>query len=61
MIDVLYFAWVRERIGLPREVVETDAKTAPEAQVETPVAAEPRVDASVAAGLVPRVPTCRQT
>ena len=27
MIDVLYFAWVRERIGLPRERVETDALT----------------------------------
>lgn len=27
MIDVLYFAWVRERIGLPREQVETDAAT----------------------------------
>lgn len=27
MIDVLYFAWVRERIGLPREQVSTDAKT----------------------------------
>ncbi|EKE43711.1 putative molybdopterin MPT converting factor, subunit 1 protein [Oceaniovalibus guishaninsula JLT2003] len=27
MIDVLYFAWVRERIGLPRERVETDAPT----------------------------------
>ncbi|RID91723.1 molybdopterin converting factor subunit 1 [Gemmobacter lutimaris] len=26
-IDVLYFAWVRERIGLPRERVETDAAT----------------------------------
>lgn len=26
-IDVLYFAWVRERIGLPRETVETDAAT----------------------------------
>ena len=26
-IDVLYFAWVRERIGLPREVVETSAVT----------------------------------
>lgn len=25
MIDVLYFAWVRERIGLPREQVETNA------------------------------------
>ena len=27
MIDVLYFAWVRERIGLPRETVETKAET----------------------------------
>ena len=25
MITVLYFAWVRERIGLPREEVETNA------------------------------------
>ncbi len=27
MIDVLYFAWVRERIGLPKEQVETSAIT----------------------------------
>lgn len=27
MIEVLYFAWVRERIGLPREKVETVAAT----------------------------------
>jgi len=27
MIDVLYFAWVRERIGLPREQVLTQAAT----------------------------------
>lgn len=26
-MDVLYFAWVRERIGLPRERVETNAAT----------------------------------
>ncbi|WP_299025047.1 molybdopterin converting factor subunit 1 [uncultured Sulfitobacter sp.] len=26
-MDVLYFAWVRERIGLPRETVQTDAGT----------------------------------
>ncbi|WP_368188378.1 molybdopterin converting factor subunit 1 [Aestuariibius sp. HNIBRBA575] len=26
-MDVMYFAWVRERIGLPKERVETDAKT----------------------------------
>ncbi|SDX29080.1 molybdopterin converting factor subunit 1 [Litoreibacter albidus] len=27
MINVLYFAWVRERIGLPKEQVETAATT----------------------------------
>jgi molybdopterin synthase sulfur carrier subunit len=27
MIDVLYFAWVRERIGESRERVETEAAT----------------------------------
>jgi molybdopterin synthase sulfur carrier subunit len=27
MIEVLYFAWVRERIGLPRERIETQAET----------------------------------
>ena len=27
MIEVLYFAWVRERIGRPRERVETQAAT----------------------------------
>ena len=26
-IEVLYFAWVRERIGIPREQVETSAAT----------------------------------
>lgn len=26
-IDVLYFAWIRERIGEPRERVETGART----------------------------------
>ncbi|WP_204115654.1 molybdopterin converting factor subunit 1 [Shimia biformata] len=26
-MDVLYFAWVRERIGLPKERVETSATT----------------------------------
>lgn len=30
MIDVLYFAWVRERIGLPKEQVETAATTVAE-------------------------------
>jgi molybdopterin synthase sulfur carrier subunit len=27
MIDVLYFAWVRERIGVAKEAVDTDAAT----------------------------------
>ncbi len=27
MIDVLYFAWVRERIGVPKEQIETTATT----------------------------------
>lgn len=29
-MDVLYFAWVRERIGLPKERVETTASTVAE-------------------------------
>ena len=29
-MEVLYFAWVRERIGLPRETIETSAKTVSE-------------------------------
>lgn len=29
-MNVLYFAWVRERIGLPRENVETSATTVAE-------------------------------
>lgn len=34
MIDVLYFAWVRERIGLPREQLKTTAKTVADLVVE---------------------------
>ena len=34
MIDVLYFAWVRERIGLPREQVKTTAKTVADLVIE---------------------------
>ncbi|PPB80506.1 molybdopterin synthase sulfur carrier subunit [Albidovulum inexpectatum] len=30
MIEVLYFAWLRERIGQPRERVETRAQTVAE-------------------------------
>jgi molybdopterin synthase sulfur carrier subunit len=29
-MDILYFAWVRERIGLPREQIETSASTVAE-------------------------------
>lgn len=27
MIDIVYFAWVRERVGVPREAVESSAAT----------------------------------
>jgi molybdopterin synthase sulfur carrier subunit len=33
-VEVLYFAWVRERIGLPRERVETSAATVAELVAE---------------------------
>ena len=33
-MDVLYFAWVRERIGLPKETVTTDAATVAELVAE---------------------------
>lgn len=33
-MDVLYFAWVRERIGLPKEKVETSAATVADLVVE---------------------------
>lgn len=26
-LEILYFAWVRERVGVPRETVQTDAAT----------------------------------
>lgn len=29
-MEILYFAWVRERIGLPKERVETSARTVAE-------------------------------
>ena len=29
-LDVLYFAWLRERVGLPSEAVETEAATVAE-------------------------------
>ena len=33
-LDILYFAWVRERIGLPKETVETTATTVAELVAE---------------------------
>ncbi len=33
-MQVLYFAWVRERIGLPREVIDTKAATVAELVAE---------------------------
>ena len=46
-LDVLYFAWVRERIGLPREVVTTHAATVADLVTELR-ACEPRYDAAFA-------------
>ncbi len=34
MIEVLYFAWVRERIGVPREKLETEAATVADLMTE---------------------------
>ncbi len=45
MIEVLYFAWVRERIGLPKERVETAAATVQELIAEL-TAREPRYAAA---------------
>jgi len=45
MIEVLYFAWVRERIGTPRETVETDAETV-QVLVDQLRAREPRYAAA---------------
>ncbi|MAQ45720.1 MAG: molybdopterin converting factor subunit 1 [Confluentimicrobium sp.] len=39
-LDVLYFAWVRERIGLPKEQVTTDAATVAELVAELAVREE---------------------
>lgn len=47
MIDVLYFAWVRERIGLPKERVETEAATVNDLVAEL-VAREERYAAAFA-------------
>ncbi|MDF0597788.1 molybdopterin converting factor subunit 1 [Psychromarinibacter halotolerans] len=47
MIDVLYFAWVRERIGLPKERIDTSATTVA-ALVEELKAREARYEAAFA-------------
>ena len=47
MIDVLYFAWVRERIGLPKETVATGAATVADL-VEELKARAPRYSAAFA-------------
>ena len=47
MINVMYFAWVRERIGLPREQIETSAATVAEL-VEELKAREARYEAAFA-------------
>ena len=46
-MDVLYFAWVRERIGLPREKVESSAATVADLIAELS-AREPRYAAAFA-------------
>jgi len=46
-MNVLYFSWVRERIGLPREDVETSASTVAEL-VEELCAREERYAAAFA-------------
>lgn len=47
MVEVLYFAWVRERIGLAREQVETKAETVAGLVAEL-AAREPRYAAAFA-------------
>ena len=47
MIDVMYFAWVRERIGVPKEQIETSAITVADL-VEELRAREPRYEAAFA-------------
>ena len=46
-MNVLYFAWVRERIGLPRETIETSAPT-PRALIDELRSKDPRYAAAFA-------------
>ena len=41
MLDIVYFAWVRERIGHPRERLDTEAATVAELRAK-----DPRYDAA---------------
>ncbi len=47
MIDVMYFAWVRERIGEPHEALETEATTVAELVAELKTR-DPRYEAAFA-------------
>ncbi len=47
MINVMYFAWVRERIGVPKEQIETSATTVADL-VDELRAREPRYEAAFA-------------
>ncbi|MFA3917234.1 molybdopterin converting factor subunit 1 [Ruegeria hyattellae] len=46
-MDVLYFAWVRERIGIPKEKLETEAATVADLVAEL-IAREDRYAAAFA-------------
>jgi molybdopterin synthase sulfur carrier subunit len=46
-MEVLYFAWVRERIGIPKERVDSSAATVSEL-IEELKAREPRYEAAFA-------------
>ena len=54
MLDIVYFAWVRERIGTPRERVETEAATVADLVAELR-AKDPRYAAAFADPSVLRV------
>ncbi len=43
MMEVLYFAWVRERIGLPKETLETGAATVADLVEELRARVRPRI------------------
>jgi molybdopterin synthase sulfur carrier subunit len=47
VVDIVYFAWVRERIGLARETVQTDAATVADLIAEL-CARDPRYAAAFA-------------